>query len=77
MRLRSRKMKMKELVNEVKAFLAEEKGLTIVEYAIGGALVAAGAVLAFTNLGESVCSTIDGLASAVQSGAGGADCGDA
>jgi len=58
-------MKMNRLLEEVKSFLAEEEGLTIVEYAIGGALVAAGAVAAFTNLGEAVCDTIDGLDDAV------------
>jgi len=59
-------MKINNLVKEIKTFFAEEEGLTIVEYAIGGALVAAGAVLAFSNLGTSVCETIDRLDNAVQ-----------
>jgi len=58
---RSGAMSMNKFIKEIGTFLAEEEGLTIVEYAIGGALVAAGAVLAFSNLGTSVCDAIDGL----------------
>lgn len=42
-------------------FLREEEGLTMVEYAIAGALVAGGAVLAFTNLGIAVADRINQL----------------
>lgn len=42
-------------------FLREEKGLTMVEYAVAGALVAGGAVLAFTNLGVAVAAQINAL----------------
>jgi len=59
-------MKINNIVEGIKIFFEEEEGLTIVEYAIGGALVAAGAVLAFNNLGTSVCETIDQLDEAVQ-----------
>jgi len=58
-------MKIKRLIKDVKTFLSEEEGLTIVEYAVGGALVATGAILAFTNLGTAVCNTIDELNDAV------------
>ena len=35
-------------------FLREEDGLTMVEYAIAGGVIAAGLVLIFTNLGTKV-----------------------
>mgnify|MGYP001817988599 CR=1 FL=1 len=43
-------------------FLKDEEGLTMVEYSIAGALVAAGAVGAFTLLGGNVTTQINGLA---------------
>ena len=46
-------------------FLKEEEGLTMVEYAIAGALVAAGAVLVFTTLGTNVSTRIGDLATDV------------
>lgn len=48
-------------------FIKEEEGLTMVEYAIAGGLVAAGAVLAFQTLGTNVATNIDGLATDVAS----------
>lgn len=42
-------------------FLREEEGLTMVEYAIAGALVAGGAVAAFTNLGTAIAGRIGDL----------------
>jgi pilus assembly protein Flp/PilA len=47
------------------SFLKDEEGLTMVEYAIAGALVAAGAVGAFTLLGTSVTTRINELAADV------------
>jgi pilus assembly protein Flp/PilA len=49
----------------VRAFLKEEEGLTMVEYAIAGALVAAATVTAFTSLGQSVIARITDLAADV------------
>jgi len=46
-------------------FLRNEKGLTTVEYAVAGALVAAAVVLAFTALGGQVGVVIDGLTDAI------------
>jgi len=43
-------------------FLKDEEGLTMVEYSIAGALVAAGAVGAFTLLGGNIVTQITGLA---------------
>jgi pilus assembly protein Flp/PilA len=53
------------MLNYVRAFLREEEGLTMVEYAIAGALVAAGAVGAFTTLGQNVLARITTLATDV------------
>jgi len=47
------------------AFLNDDEGLTMVEYAIAGALVAAGAVAAFTLLGGNITTAINGLAADV------------
>ena len=49
----------------VMKFLRDEEGLTIVEYAVAGALITVGAVLAFTNLGTAVRATIDAMTTAV------------
>ncbi len=48
-------------------FLREDEGLTMVEYAIAGALVAAATVTAFTSLGSSVIARITDLAADVAS----------
>lgn len=47
------------------AFWNEEEGLTMVEYAIAGALVAAGCVTAFTALGTKIAAFITYLASVI------------
>jgi pilus assembly protein Flp/PilA len=49
------------------AFLKDEEGLTMVEYAIAGALVSIAAVTAFTNLGTAVATRIGALVTAVNS----------
>jgi len=43
------------------ALWTEEEGLTMVEYCIAGGLVAAGAAIAFTNLGAQINTTITNL----------------
>jgi len=48
-------------------FLRDEEGLTTVEYAVAGALVAAAVVLAFQTLGISVGNVITTLDTAVNS----------
>jgi pilus assembly protein Flp/PilA len=47
------------------AFLKDEEGLTMVEYAIAGALVAAGCVVAFTALGANIALAINRLIAAM------------
>jgi pilus assembly protein Flp/PilA len=50
---------MKKLIS---SFLQNEAGLTMVEYAIAGALVAAASVTAFTTLGGNIITKITALA---------------
>ena len=53
---------------ELLAFLRDEEGLTMVEYAVAGSLVAAGAVAAFTTLGTKIAASINYLASLMATG---------
>jgi pilus assembly protein Flp/PilA len=54
-----------EMKKFIVAFIKDEEGLTMVEYAIAGALVAAGAVGAFTTLGNNIVTKITALAADV------------
>jgi pilus assembly protein Flp/PilA len=45
---------MRSLKQSVVAFLRDEEGLTVVEYAIAGGLVGLAVITAFTNLGSAV-----------------------
>lgn len=56
---------MNSLKNYLINFYRDEEGLTTVEYAVAGSLVAAAVVTAFTNLGDAVESVITGLTSAI------------
>ena len=47
-------------------FLREEEGLTTVEYAVAGALVAAAVVTAFTDLGSAVGNVITNITEEIQ-----------
>jgi len=49
----------------VTAFLRDEEGLTIVEYAVAAGLISALVVAAFTNLGTTVLGIINGLITAL------------
>jgi pilus assembly protein Flp/PilA len=46
-------------------FLHDEKGLTTVEYAVAGALIAAALVITFRTLGLSVAAVIGNMAALV------------
>jgi pilus assembly protein Flp/PilA len=50
-----------EMKHFIVSFLKDEEGLTMVEYAIAGALVAAGAAAAFLALGGAVTTKIGDL----------------
>ncbi len=54
-----------EMKSMLVKFWNDESGLSAVEYAIAGALVAATLVTAFTDLGEAVVLRIDSLVAAV------------
>ncbi len=56
---------MRSLKTAIVAFMRDEKGLTMVEYAIAGALVTAAAVAAFTLLGTNIGLQINDLAGTV------------
>lgn len=56
---------MKNISLNVKKFIRDEDGLTTVEYAVAGALVAAAVVAAFTALGTSISANINNLATIV------------
>jgi pilus assembly protein Flp/PilA len=49
------------------AFIADEDGLTMVEYAVAGCLVVTTAVTAFSNLGAAIVTRITALVTAVNS----------
>ncbi len=53
---------MSTFTKKLQAFLREEEGLTMVEYAVAGTLITLGAVLAFTNLGTNVATKIQAIA---------------
>ena len=53
--------------NLLLCFLDDEEGLTMVEYAIAGALVAGATVTAFTLLGTNIIAQITALAGFVAS----------
>lgn len=52
---------MNNFTQAVKNFWDDEEGLTAVEYAVAGSLVAAGVVTAFSDLGNAVKGVINGL----------------
>ena len=51
--------------NKVLAFLRDEEGLTIVEYAVAAGLISGAVVLAFTNLGAVILGVINTLIAAL------------
>lgn len=54
---------MNKFTQVVKNFWNDEEGLTAVEYAVAGSMVAAAVVLAFGALGDAVEDVINGLTS--------------
>ncbi|MBT8766355.1 Flp family type IVb pilin [Metapseudomonas boanensis] len=54
-------MTFEAIKQSVMKFIEDEEGLTVVEYAIAGGLVALGVTGAFTMLGDGVEITIDKL----------------
>ena len=57
---------MKTIVNNVAKFLKDEEGLTTVEYAVAGTLIALAVVVAFASLGNAVNNSISAITSVIQ-----------
>ena len=57
---------MQKITSATKRFIADEEGLTTVEYAVAGALVIGAIVLAFTNLGGAVAARIDAIRGVIE-----------
>jgi pilus assembly protein Flp/PilA len=53
------------MFNRVMSFLRNEEGLTMVEYAVAGALISAAAVAAFTDLGTAVVNKITAITTSI------------
>ena len=58
-------MTIQTIKRAVLKFAKDEDGLTIVEYAVAGGLIAAAVVVSFTDLGKAVKDVIDGLKDAI------------
>ncbi len=59
-------MNLQTIKNSIQAFIKDEDGLTIVEYAVAGGLITLGAVAAFVTLGGNVKDAITSLGCAVK-----------
>ena len=46
------------MIEKLRKFMRDEEGLTVVEYAVAGALITVAVVAAFTNLGAAVAAQI-------------------
>ena len=53
------------MLNRIKNFLTSESGLELSEYAVGAALIAGAAILAFTALGSNITTIISSLAATI------------
>ncbi|MDD2113003.1 Flp family type IVb pilin [Pseudomonas asiatica] len=58
-------MNLQIIKTSVMKFVKDEDGLTIVEYAVAGGLIALAVVTAFTNLGTAVTARINALIAAI------------
>ena len=56
---------MKTIANKLAKFLKDEEGLTTVEYAVAGTLIALAVVVAFGNLGNAVNTSISEITSSI------------
>lgn len=56
---------MKSMKRALATLWRDEAGLTTVEYAIAGGVIAAAVAVAFTNLGKAVLAVINNLVDAV------------
>ena len=56
---------MNKFMDKIRSFIKEEEGLTTVEYAVAGTLIALAVVAAFTQLGNSVGDAINEIESVI------------
>lgn len=49
------------MINDIKQFISDERGVTAIEYGLIAALVAVAAVAAFTTLGGQLTSVFTGV----------------
>jgi len=56
---------MNKIMNKIRKFIKEEEGLTTVEYAVAGTLIALAVIAAFTQLGEQVGENINEIDSRI------------
>ena len=61
---------MKATLTKIAKFLKDEEGLTTVEYAVAGTLIALAVVAAFTQLGNAVNDSITSITGAIGGGDG-------
>ena len=59
-------MNLQTIQTSVQAFIHDEDGLTIVEYAVAGGLITLAVVAAFITLGGNVGTAINSLGCAIQ-----------
>ncbi|MEY4684609.1 MAG: Flp/Fap pilin component, partial [Pseudomonadota bacterium] len=57
--------KINKLFSQIRRFGREDQGLTMVEYAVAGALIAVAATVAFQSLGSAVASKITSITSTI------------
>ncbi|GAM64974.1 hypothetical protein JCM19232_18 [Vibrio ishigakensis] len=50
---------MDKIISSIKSFAKDEEGLTVVEYVIGAALLVAGLVIIFDNLGQQLSNKLN------------------
>ncbi|MCY1544284.1 hypothetical protein D9M68_801580 [compost metagenome] len=62
-------MTFEAIKTSVMKFVKDEDGLTIVEYAVAGALITLAVATAFTTLGTNIAAAIGRLATCVTGGA--------
>jgi len=62
-------MEIQTIKQAVVKFIKDEEGLTMVEYAVAGALVAVACVTAFTSLGTAIAAAIDEMIDAMDGAA--------
>ncbi len=56
---------MNKFIEQVKAFWADEDGLSAVEYVVAGSLIVAGLAAAFSSLGSAIEDGVEGITNSI------------